>query len=146
MTLTATFASKIAGPITYEEIHQRCLDFIEEKKLKNATIEVSYLAENKMAYAVWVKWESGWFFKRPNYRSSFFGIRDDDRQDNVLGYQVDIEAKTTYKCTRSWFGPGRVDIRTEMTRAIGSKTQDGALIKGTRVEDEFGNATIILRP
>lgn len=144
MTMKETFTSIIAGPLTYEEIHERCLDFIERRRLKNATIEAIYLAEDTMAYAVWVKWESGWIFKKPNYRSAAFGIREDDRQDNVLGYQADIESKTTYKCSRPWFGPRRIDIRTEFTRAIGSKTQDGTVIKGTRTVDEFGDPVTIL--
>lgn len=144
MTVKDTFASRFVKPLTYEEIHERCLEFIEERKLKNATIEIIYIAEERMAYSVWVKWESGWIIKKPNYRHGFFGLRDGEFVENVLGYKVDIEVKTTYKCSRPWFGPGRIDIRTEFTRAIGSKTQDGTVIKGTRTVDEFGDPVTIL--
>lgn len=144
MTVRDTFASRFANPLSYEELHERCLKCIEERKLKNATIEIAYIAEEKMAYGVWVEWESGWIIKKPNYRHVFFGLSDGEFMENVLGYEVDIEVKTTYKCSRPWFGPGRTDIRTEFTRAIGSKTQDGTVIKGTRTVDEFGDPVTIL--
>lgn len=139
-----TFASIVTGPIAYEEIHQRCLDFIEKEKLKSATIEIMYLAEENMAYGVWVKWYSGfWIFKKPNYRNSLFGIREDDRQPNILGYNVDIDAKTTYTRTDSWFGDQHTKVHTVLTKAVGI-TQEAIHVFDCSIGGAGGETTHLL--
>lgn len=122
-----TFASLVTGPISYEEIHQRCLDFIQERKIKQASFEVLYIANSHMGYGVWLRWVSGWWiFKKSNYCSTLYGVHEEAKK-NVLGYPVDIDAKTTYKSSRRAFGPGRVAIRTEMAKSVGCKARDGAI-------------------
>ena len=144
MTLKQAFSDKVTGLISYEEVYQRCLDFIDEHKIKSASFEILYLAEKTVAYGAWLRWESGFFIKKVNFCSSLYGVTPGEGQDNKWGHHVDIESKTTYKCSRPWFGPGRVDIRTEMPKAIGSKTQDGSVVKATRAVDESGEEVIIL--
>lgn len=145
MDLTEQFQKEVYGPLSYEEVYDRSLAFIEAQGLSEASVEIMYIAKEVMAYGVWVKGHSGWWvFKKRFFFSCLFGVRLGDRQDNILGYEADIETKTSYGRERRWFKPVVIKIKTNFIRSVGMKTKDGMVTKAKPIVLENGEPAILL--
>lgn len=145
MDFNEKFEELISGPLSYEEIYDRSLAFIEDHNISEATIRIMLIAKTHMGYGVWVSGYSGWWiFKKKHHFSALFGVKLGDHQDNVLGYQADIETKTIYEHRRPWFKSPVIKVKTTFIRAIGMKTADGKITKGKDIVLENGEPAVLL--
>lgn len=127
------FQELVSGPLSYEEIYERSLAFIEDHDISKATIHIMLIAKTRMGYGVWVSGYSGWWiFKKKHHFSTLFGVRLNDNQMNVLGYNADIETKTSYERNPSWYKPSQVNVRTTIIRGVGMKTPDGKVVNAKK--------------
>lgn len=113
MNLEAEFVAQITGPITYEEIENRCVFLAAKHRLRDTKIDVRYMAKDTMAYAVCMYWRSGFLFKRQQSCSIVFGVTNEDQQVNILGREVDIDASIFYVPYRRWFRTYKTTVHVD---------------------------------